>query len=216
MLTVVGVVEICLSGVSAFAVIARELAFGRAVKRCDAVIDPALERQRVHINFVEPLFHCGDVELVGGVVEVAGGGGESAGHRLRVENADIAVLVDEVGADVELLRLLVDHPVGRGAADRFGADDLVERWRDLVELVARALRLVRGIGDHPQPIRPRHNRAGATLAFVVLHRQVRVHAGDVYAARLLGLCGQAGRRHGQGENGEHDDQPARIDDQDVL
>ena len=77
----------------------------------------------------------------------------------------------------------MDHAIRRRAADAFGAHDLFQLGRDLVELVARSERQMRSVSDDPQAIRPWHHRARAALALIVEHGERWVDAAD--AAWLL-------------------------------
>lgn len=100
-----------------------------------AIADVAGDVEGVDIDFVEAFLHGGVVNFVGGIGEVAGDAGEATGHVFGLDDADVAVFVDEVEADEELVGLGVDHAVGVGAADAFWADDLFEVGGDFVKFV---------------------------------------------------------------------------------
>ena len=151
-------------------------------------VEEFLHRQRVDVHLIERPLHVEDVDLVGRLGQVPGGGGHPAGHLLGRDGADGPLGVDEVRPDDQLLRLLVDHPVGRRAADALGAGDALQVGVDFVQLVVAPQRLVRGVGDDPQFPRPGHDRAGPALALVVEHRQVRVSAADDHR-RVVGASG---------------------------
>ena len=110
---------------------------------------------------------------------MAGVAGQAARHFLRRNGADLALRVDGVRADEELVRLAVDHAVGRRAADAFGPDDLPEVRRDFIELVRRAERQVRPVTDNPQPVCPRYDRSRAALTLLVECGEMRIDAGDL-------------------------------------
>ena len=112
------------------------------------------------------------------------------GHELRWDHADLAVGVDEVWPDDQLLRLHVDHPVRGRPTDALGADDLLEVGGDFVEFVARTVRQVRAIGDDPEAVRPGDDGAGAALAFIVEVGEVRVDAAPLFRRRFGGEQGE--------------------------
>ena len=156
------------------------------------LLDQAFDREGADIHLVEAVLHGREVDLVRRVREVTGVAGVAAGHELRGDDPHRAVRADEIRPDDQLVRLLVDHAVRRRAPDAFGAHDQPEVGRDLVELVARAVRQVRTVGDDPQAIGPRHDGAGAAFAFVVEVGELGVDAGPFLRR---GGEGQ-GRRHG--------------------
>ena len=205
---VVGVHQPALAAVQALAVVAGQLGVqggrpglpGKTGLGRIAVPDVAGDLERPDIDLIEPLFHGGVVDLVGGLFEVAGGAGQPPRHALRRDHADLPAGVDEVGADEQLPGLAVDQPVGRRAADAFRTDDLLQIGRDLVQLVRGAERQVRPVGDHPEPVRPGHHGAGAAFIFRIEHRQVRVDAADL--ARL-GRGQDAGTHQEAGKQETH-------------
>jgi hypothetical protein len=80
------------------------------------------------------------------MARVAGG---AARHGRERNHAHGARAVDRVRTDEELAGLAVNHPVGRRAADALGADDLVQRRVNLVELVVGPEWLVRCVRHDP-------------------------------------------------------------------
>ena len=114
---------------------------------------------------------------------------QSAGYLFRWQHAHVSVSPDHVRPDEKLLRFAVDHAVCRSATHAFGTDDLSQLWGDFIKLIARAKGKVRPVSDDPQPIRPWHHRSRAAFALVVVHRQMRINAGD--AARLFRTCDQS-------------------------
>ena len=132
----------------------------------------------LHINLIKAFLHGRRINLARRVGQMTGVARGPAEH-LRVGNhADFALRIHHVRSDEKLLRLAVDHAVRGRPADALGADDLLQRGRDFVELVRRAARHVRRVSDDPQPPRPRDHRTGAALALVVEHGEVRIDAGD--------------------------------------
>ncbi len=118
---------------------------------------------------------------------MAGRAGRAAEHLGIRDGAHAVIGADRVGADEELFRFAVDHPVGRRAANRFGADDLPEIGGDLVEHVrVVAFGRVGGVGHDPQTTGPGNHRSGAAFALVVEHREMRVDAREL--DRLGGRC----------------------------
>jgi len=97
-----------------------------------AVLDVLLKGEGADIDAVKALLHRGDVDLVGRIGQVPRGAGQSSGHRLGRQHTHVAVFVDEVGSDAELLALQMDHAVGRSAAHTLGANVLFQFGRDLV------------------------------------------------------------------------------------
>ena len=124
-----------------------------------------LDGKRVDIDLVDRPLHVIKIDEVGRV-------GEMPHHRrhaahelvLHVARTHVALRVDEVGADDELLRLLVDHPVGMRAADALRPHVEAHVWGNGVELVATARGGVRWVGEKPEPARPGHDGTDATLA----------------------------------------------------
>ena len=139
-------------------------------------LDQAFHSERVDIDLIKAVFHRGEVDLIYWVGQVARVTRVSTGHEFRRNDAHFAVRIDEVRPDDELLRLYMNHPVRGRTADAFRADDLLQVWRDFVELIARAVGLMRGVANHPESVGPRHDSAGATLAFVIEGREVGVDA----------------------------------------
>jgi hypothetical protein len=136
---------------------------------------------------------------------MAGHARESTGHAVVGNRADAAPRIDRMRPDEELPRLGVNHPIGRRAADALRPDDSTEIGRDLVELVGRASGQVGAVGDHPQPVAPRHDRSGTTLALVVAHRKVRMDPGDAgdrpWCRRLASRLRQGVQAKGHEERG---------------
>ena len=185
-LTVVREDDQALSGVEAFAVVAgkRRRDRGRAdlggLPRLGLVLDlldESLHGERADVDFVEAVFHRGEVDLVRGFRQVTGVAGVAAGHEFRRDDTHLALRADEVRSDDQLIGLLVDHAVRRGAADAFRPHDLLQVGRILVELVARAVGQVRAVGDDPEAVGPRHDGAGAAFAFVIEIGEFRIDAG---------------------------------------
>ena len=205
-LTIIREDDETLSGIETFTVIAgqRRGEGGRAdlgglagLRLVHDLPDEALHRERADIDLVEAVFHRGEVDLVRRVGQVAGVAGQAAGHELRRDDADRAVRPDEVRPDDELVRFLVDHAVGRRAADAFRAHDLPQVRGDLVELVARAVGEVRSVGDDPEAVGPRDHGAGAALALVIEIGELGIDAGPFLRRGRGGRC-----QHGQGERGK--------------
>jgi hypothetical protein len=111
--------------------------------------------------------------LARGIGEVAGIAGGATEHLGIRNGAHLAVAVDRMRADDQLVGLVVDHPVGGCAPNRLRADDLPEVRGDLVEFVARAFGHVGRVGDDPQAVSPGHDRSGAAFPFVVEHGEMR-------------------------------------------
>ena len=107
-----------------------------------------------------------------------GRAGKPAEHPRRRNGPDCSRRIDAVRADEELVRLGVDQPVCRRAADTAGKDSLFKVGRDLIELVRRAGRLVRRVGDYPEPTSPGYNRPDAALRFLIGTDEMRIDAGD--------------------------------------
>jgi hypothetical protein len=103
----------------------------------------------VHVDRIKSFFHGCHVDLVGGIAHVPGGAGVAPRHTRVGNDSDGSFFVDEVWADHKLPGFLVDHAVGGGTSDAFGANDLLEVGGDLVELVGGAHWFVGSIGDDP-------------------------------------------------------------------
>ncbi len=144
---------------------------------------PDAERADVHL--VEPLLHRRQVDCVSGAAKVARVASGAARHGRVGNDAHGTRAVDRVRPDEELPGFPVNHPVGRRAADALGADGLVQRRVDLVELVVGPERLVRGVRDRPQPVGPGHHGARAAFVSAVEHGEVRVDAADLAVGRRL-------------------------------
>ena len=199
---VVGIDQKALAGVEAFAVVPRQFGVDAlaGARLAVAVLDVLLKGEGADIDAVKALLHRGDVDLVGRIGHVARGAGQASGHRLGRQHTHVAVFVDEVGPDVELPALQMDHAVGRGAAHAFRADDLLQFGRDLVQLVAGAQRQMRAVGDDPQPAGPRDDRPRTAFALVVVHREMRIDAGNLPRCG----CGRS-RNAADGEQGKSHD-----------
>ena len=161
------------------------------------LLDQAFDREGADVHFVEAVLHRGEVDLVRRVREMAGVTGVAAGHELRRDDAHLAVGADEVRPDDQLIGLLVDHAVRRRAADAFRAHDLLEVRREFIELVARAVRQVRAVGDDPESVGPRHDGTGPALALVIEIGELGMDAGP-----LLRRGRAEGRGRGERERGE--------------
>ena len=107
---------------------------------------------------------------------------------LQLKRSHPSLLIDQVRPDDQLLRFLMNHPIGYSASHAFRADDLPQIRRDLVKFVRRSVGTVRSVGHHPKPIRPRYHGTRPTLPLLVEHRQRRVDAGNFH--RLLGATRQ--------------------------
>ena len=144
----------------------------------------------VDVDLGELALHADHVDLVGGVGQVTAGGGDADVHE-RGDRADVAVDVDRVGPDEELVALPVDHAVGIGADDRLGMLREVHAVVDAEEAGSGAgALLVRHVGDEPEAVGPGHEAADAGLGaggeVSGLDGQVRHDAGDVVVRD--GLC----------------------------
>src|SRR5687767_14085600 len=102
--------------------------------------------------------------------------GRSAKHLFVGDNTDVALSVDRIRSDEQLLRLAVNETIRGRAADALRSDDLLQVGRDFIQQIRRTFRLMRRVGDDPKPIRPRYDGARAALAFVVEHREMRIDA----------------------------------------
>ena len=124
---------------------------------------------------------------------MTGGPCQATRHHTGEDDPNIPVLVDEIGSDVELSGLPVDHAVGRCATDGFRTCDLLQIGSNLVELVRRAHRLVRCVRDDPKPVGPRHHGPGAAFVPVVEIGEVRVNPAVLprYLARKNAMTGQS-------------------------
>jgi hypothetical protein len=134
--------------------------------------------------------------------------GRHAAHELvlDVTRPDVALRVDEVGPDDELLRFLVDHPVGVRAADALRPHVEAHVRPDSVELVATTLGGVRWVGEKPEPACPGHDGTDAALAVAreracaVERRQMRIDPADLQrrGGRRFGLNVPLDRRLANG------------------
>ena len=165
-------------------------------------------RERAHVDLVKPLLHRGVVDLVRRVLEMARVAGGPAEHLFVRDDADVPLRIDRIGADEELLRFAVDEAVRRGAADALRPDDLFQIGGDLVELVGRAARLMRRVGDHPQTVRPRHHRTGAAFLLLIEDGEVRVDAADL--ERPPGGSGGSDGADGPSPRDGHGNQPSQA------
>ncbi len=186
---VVRVDQDALAGIHPFPVIPGQVGPAKGLLHL-LVAEELRHRERAHVDLIEPFLHRGVVKFVRRILQVPGVAGRATEHLLVRDHAHVALRVDRIGADEELLRFAVDEAIGRRAADAFRPDDLLQVGRDLVELVRRPARLVRRVGDHPEPVRPRHHRARAALLLLVEHGEMRIDAADL-----------KGRRSGQDTRG---------------
>jgi hypothetical protein len=133
-LTVVGVDQPPLAREQALAMVTRQV---RATKLALHLLVAKQfgDGQRAHVDLVESLLHRGIIDLVGRIREMAGVARGPAVHLAVGNDAHVAVRVDCVRADEELLRFAVNEAVRRGAAYALGPHDLPQVRRDLVELV---------------------------------------------------------------------------------
>jgi hypothetical protein len=120
--------------------------------------------KRLHVHLVQQPFHVEVQHLLFRLGQMPRRGGVPAEHDVVRDRPDVALGIDGIGSDEQLVRLAVDHAVGRRAADALGADRHVQVRVDLVELVVAAAGHVRRVGDQPQPVRPRHDRPDAAFA----------------------------------------------------
>ena len=79
------------------------------------------------VDFVKPLFHRGVIDFVLGIGEMSRCSRQATWHPSGGNDTDVAIVINQVRPDQQLLRLLVDHPVGGRAADavREGVDAIV-------------------------------------------------------------------------------------------
>ena len=182
-LAVIRVDEPPLPRVAALPVIAgKKIAVVPAVALNIAVAEELGDLKRIDVYFVDAFLHGHRVYLVRGVKEVSGARGETAVEVRRavvvdgLHHANVALLVDCVRPDEELVRLLVDESVRGRAADRLGANDARHVGLYLVKLVGRAVRHVRRVRDRPQAPSPRHDRASTTFALAIEGVQFRIDA----------------------------------------
>ena len=194
-LAVVGVDEHALAGIETLAVVAGQ---SRAAERFLHlfIAEQFRHGEGVDIDLVKALLHGGRVNLVGGIGEMAGIAGGAAEHGRKRNRADLALGVDGVGADEELLGFAVNEAVGGSAADALGVDRLAQGGVDGVEFVVGAAGLVRRVSDDPEFIGPRDDGAGAAFALRVPHREVRVDPAE--GGRRRHGCG-GGENGGEGE-----------------
>ena len=151
-------------------------------------LDESFHRERADVDLIEAVFHRGVINLIRRVSQVTGVAGQATGHELRRDHTDVSFGADEVGSNDQLIRFLVDHAVGRRAADAFWAHNQFQVWRDFVELVARAVGQVRSIGDDPEAVGPRHDRAGTAFAFVIKIGELGVDARPFLRSGGRGCC----------------------------
>jgi hypothetical protein len=109
----------------------------------------------------------------------------SAKHLRRSDDTNVAIAIDDIRPDEELVRFPVNEPVGGRSPDALGTDDLFQFVCDLVQLVSGALRLVRCIGHNPQPVGPGNDGPGSAFRFLVEHREMRIDAADLSRRRLV-------------------------------
>lgn len=205
MLSIVGVDDNLLGRVETFSMVAGEVGMTTGLA---LFIGPEFgDGEGMDIDFVESLFHGGVVDFVFGIGEMAGVGGWSSEH-LRVRNgANVSEVVDSVGADEELLGLLVDHAIGGSATDTFAADDEVKVRGDFVEFVGGTEGFVGSVGNNPQFTGPGDHGTGPAFSFLVVHGQVGI---DAREGGWLGMSARvkkgAGREEEEGmEWADHED-----------
>ena len=141
--------------------------------------------QSVDVRLEQLALHAQHVDEVGRVREMASRGRNPDVDQVG-EGADVAVHVDHMGADDQLVRLRVNHAVGVGADDTGGVFGELEVIVDKEQAGAAAgARFVGHVGDEPQPVGPRHQRADAGLRalrqMLRLDRQIGKNAADAHA-----------------------------------
>ena len=136
--------------------------------------DERVDGERAHVKLVESRLHRRHIDLVRGIRQMPCRAREAPGHLRGRHHAHVPLRVNHVGTDQQLVRLAVDHAVRGRSAHGTGVRLARQVRTDAVEFVRRPRRRVRGVRHHPQVARPRHDRARATFALVVEHREVRV------------------------------------------
>ena len=135
-------------------------------------------RERVDIDGVKLALHAEEEDFIRRIYEVSRSGGEPRAEQVRIGGANVAARVDEIRAEDELVRFGVDHPVGVRAADALGMERELEVGADGVKSVVTARGRGRRIGEPPQSLRPRHERADATFTGGIEDGEMRINAVD--------------------------------------
>ena len=163
-----------------------------AVPAGNGFLEQSLDRQRVDVGFPDRAFHVDVVNHVLRIGQVPRDRGDADRHVLRRDRSHVALRVDQVMSDQQLVRFLVDHSPRRRAADAFGVNRhrLLKIRIDGEQFVFAAARHVRCVVHHPQFAGPRHDRSDAAfvvpvfvvstvLAVDAVGRQMRIDAADV-------------------------------------
>ena len=95
---------------------------------------------------------------------------QSAWHFLKRNHSHSPFRIDQVRPDDQLLRFLMNHPIGDSTSHAFWTDDLFQIRRDLVKFVRRSVGTMRTVGHHPEAVSPWNNGPRPTLALLVEHR----------------------------------------------
>ena len=114
---VVRVHEPSLAAVETFSVRARQ-AHSFSAERPGILVEP-LHSQRVDVHLIQPLLHGGVVRLVFGIRKVTRNSSEPPRHLVGCQrnHPHILLLIHQIRTNQQLLRLRVNHPVGRRPAD---------------------------------------------------------------------------------------------------
>ena len=140
------------------------------------VLDECVDLKRLEVDLEERRLHRGVVHLAVRFHEMPRVRRQTPRHFHGRNHAHVPLRVNHVGADQQLVRLAVDHPVRVRAAHGTEEGLAREVGADAVEVVAGTQRTMRTVRDHPQIARPRHHRARAALPLVVEHRQMRINS----------------------------------------
>jgi len=160
-------------------------------------IDEQFGLEGFDVAFVEAALHREKVHSVLWVLEMLHRRRESwttpveAGLEEPLEDAHLAIGIDSVWTNDELVAPGVDHPIRGGRDHTFGPFLYRERFLDLVEASSCPGRgAVCWIGDRPEAVGPGHERADARLRARLFglgrHRELGVHAAP--ERRMLGVC----------------------------